>query len=85
MQLVYLAGCWGNYHFNDIVNDRALDAILALKAIVDDETSTISLRVAWPLRAVNLEGARPRTTTHDHRRQVFRGLRNEQLSESMSI
>ena len=38
-----------NDFVNDIVNDRALDAIFAtLKAIVDDVTSTISLRVAWP-------------------------------------
>ena len=35
---------------NDIVNDARADAIFAtLKAIVDDEKSTISLRVAWPL------------------------------------
>ena len=39
---------------NDIVNDARADAIFAtLKAIVDDEkstiSSTISLRVAWPL------------------------------------
>ena len=38
---------------NDIVNDARADAIFAtLKAIVDDEkstiSSTISLRVAWP-------------------------------------
>ena len=43
-----------NDFVNDIVNDRALDAIFAtLKAIVDDEkstiSSTISLRVAGPL------------------------------------
>ena len=39
-----------NDFVNDIVNDLALDAIFAtLKAIVDDEKSTISLRVAWPL------------------------------------
>ena len=43
-----------NDFVNDIVNDEHADAIFAtLKAIVDDETSTISstisLRVAWPL------------------------------------
>ena len=38
-----------NDFVNDIVNDAWADAIFAtLKAIVDDETSTISLRVAWP-------------------------------------
>ena len=42
-----------NDFVNDIVNDRALDATQpTLKAVVDDETSTISstisLRVAWP-------------------------------------
>ena len=42
-----------NDFVNDIVNDERADAIFAtLKAIVDDETSTISstisLRVAWP-------------------------------------
>ena len=38
-----------NDFVNDIVNDARADAIFAtLKAIVDDETSTISLRVAWP-------------------------------------
>ena len=38
-----------NDFVNAIVNDRALDAIFAtLKAIVDDEKSTISLRVAGP-------------------------------------
>ena len=42
-----------NDFVNDIVNDRALDAIFAtLKAIVDDEkstiSSTVSLRVAGP-------------------------------------
>ena len=45
-----------NDFVNDIVNDRGLDAIFAtLKNIVNDETSTISstisLRVAWPLVA----------------------------------
>ena len=43
-----------NDFVNDIVNDTRADAIFAtLKAIVDDEkstiSSTISLRVAWPL------------------------------------
>ena len=42
-----------NDFVNDIVNDARADAIFAtLKAIVDDEkstSSTISLRVAWPL------------------------------------
>ena len=43
-----------NDFVNDIVNDARADAIFAtLKAIVDDEKSTISsmisLRVAWPL------------------------------------
>ena len=43
-----------NDFVNDIVNDRALDVIFAtLKAIVDDDkstiSSTISLRVAGPL------------------------------------
>ena len=42
-----------NDFVNDIVNDARADAIFAtLKAIVDDEkstiSSTISLRVAWP-------------------------------------
>ena len=42
-----------NDFVNDIVNDARADAIFeTLKAIVDDETSTISstisLRVAWP-------------------------------------
>ena len=42
-----------NDFINDIVNDARADAIFAtLKAIVDDEKSTISstmsLRVAWP-------------------------------------
>ena len=38
-----------NDFVNDIVNDARADAIFAtLKAIVDDEKSTISLRVAWP-------------------------------------
>ena len=38
-----------NDFVNDIVNDARADAIFAtLKAIVDDETSTISLRVAGP-------------------------------------
>ena len=45
-----------NDFVNDIVNDARADAIFAtLKAIVDDEkstiSSTISLRVAWPLDA----------------------------------
>ena len=44
-----------NDFVNDIVNDARADAIFAtLKAIVDDEkstiSSTISLRVAWPLQ-----------------------------------
>ena len=43
-----------NDFVNDIVNDARADAMFAtLKAIVDDEkstiSSTISLRVAWPL------------------------------------
>ena len=39
-----------NDFVNDIVNDARADAMFAtLKAIVDDEKSTISLRVAWPL------------------------------------
>ena len=43
-----------NDFVNDIVNDARANAIFAtLKAIVDDEkstiSSTISLRVAWPL------------------------------------
>ena len=39
-----------NDFVNDIVNDARAGAIFAtLKAIVDDETSTISLRVTWPL------------------------------------
>ena len=47
-----------NDFVNDIVNDARADAIFAtLKAIVDDEkstiSSTISLRVAWPLDPVN--------------------------------
>ena len=38
-----------NDFVNDIVNDARADAIFAtLKAIVDDEKSTISLRVAGP-------------------------------------
>ena len=44
-----------NDFVNDIVNDARAEAIFAtLRAIVDDEkstiSSTISLRVAWPLR-----------------------------------
>ena len=39
-----------NDFVNDIVNDARADAMFAtLKAIVDDEKSTISLCVAWPL------------------------------------
>ena len=35
---------------NDFVDDARADAIFAtLKTIVDDGSSTISLRVAWPL------------------------------------
>ena len=45
-----------NDFVNDIVNDARADAIFAtLKAIVNDEkstiSSTISLRVAWPLHS----------------------------------
>ena len=47
-----------NDFVNDIVNDARADAIFAtLKAIVDDEkstiSSTISLRVEWPLEKDN--------------------------------
>ena len=47
-----------NDFVNDIVNDARADAIFAtLKAIVDGEkstiSSTISLRVAWPLVCKN--------------------------------
>ena len=50
-----------NDFVNDIVNDARADAIFAtLKAIVDDEkstiSSTISLRVAWPLHERQHEG-----------------------------
>ena len=51
-----------NDFVNDIVNDARADAIFAtLKAIVDDEkstiSSTISLRVAWPLETAKFESS----------------------------
>ena len=59
MQICASAKSKGPATRNDIVNDRAMDAIFATsKAIVDDETltisSTISLRVAWPLMHVSV-------------------------------
>ena len=52
-----------NDFVNDIVNDARADAMFAtLKAIVDDEkstiSSTISLRVAWPLVGSHLSRER---------------------------
>ena len=46
-----------NDFVNDIVNDRALDAIFAMLKTVDETStisSTISLCVAWPLMHVSV-------------------------------
>ena len=65
--MLFIGPATRNDFVNDIVNDARADAIFAtLKANVDDETSTISstisLRVVWPLGGDKLKTSLGKTT-----------------------